>query len=148
MNEYRAMQNRHQQEVHAFPLGYAFGNQQFTEMMAQWGLDANKKEDLAQVSSLFSGAYILKKDVPAYRDMCRRHREEHEAAIAADLTGEGYIYQMFLCELNDHEYGYTRDTEDALTVLGYTAQDVLSNPRLKRGIEKAVTQIVKKEDKS
>lgn len=147
MDEYRAMQKRHQQEVHAFPLGYAFGSQQFKEMMAKWGLNADKKGDLAQVSSLFGGAYILKKDVPAYSDMCRRHREEHEAAIAADLTGEGYIYQMFLCELEGHEYGYTRDTEDALTVLGYTAQDVLSDPRLKHGIEKAVAQIVKNKKK-
>ena len=48
MNEYRAMKKRHQQEVHAFPLGYAFGNQQFKELMSKWGLDADKKEDLAQ----------------------------------------------------------------------------------------------------
>lgn len=146
MNEYKAMKERHQQEVHAFPLGYAFGNRQFKELMSKWGLDADKKEDLAQVSSLFGGAYILKKDIPAYRDMCRRHQEERKAAIAADQTGDGYIYQMFLCELEDHEYGYTRDTEDALTVLGYTAQDVLGDPRLKHGIEKAVTQIVKSEE--
>ena len=91
MNEYKAMKERHQQEVYAFPLGYAFGNQQFKELMEKWGLDADKKEDLAQVSSLFGGAYILKKDIPAYRDMCRRHREEREAAIAADQTGDGYI---------------------------------------------------------
>ena len=145
MNEYRAMKKRHQQEVHAFPLGYAFGNQQFKELMSKWGLDADKKEDLAQVSSLFVGAYILKKDIPAYRDMCHRHQEEREAAIAADQTGDGYIYQMFLCELEDHEYGYTRDTEDALTILGYTIQDVLGDPRLKHGIEKAEAKIIKSE---
>lgn len=38
-------------------------------------------------------------------------------------------------------YGYTRDTEDTLYALGYTADEVLGNPRLKRGIEKAVTEI-------
>jgi len=26
MNEYIAMENRHQQEVNSFPLGFAFGN--------------------------------------------------------------------------------------------------------------------------
>lgn len=36
---------------------------------------------------------------------------------------------------------YTRDTEDTLYALGYTADEVLGNPRLKRGIEKAVTEI-------
>ena len=48
---------------------------------------------------------------------------------------------MFLDELDNHEYGYTRDTEDTLYALGYTADEVLENPRLKRGIEKAVTEI-------
>ena len=51
------------------------------------------------------------------------------------------IYEMFLDELDNHEYGYTRDTEDTLYALGYTADEVLGNPRLKRGIEKAVTEI-------
>ena len=62
-------------------------------------------------------------------------------AIAEDETGEGFIYEMFLDELDNHEYGYTRDTEDTLYALGYTADEVLGNPRLKRGIEKAVTEI-------
>ena len=38
-------------------------------------------------------------------------------------------------------YGYTMDTEDTLDALGYTADEVLADPRLKRGIEKAVTEI-------
>jgi len=142
MNEYITMENRHQQEVNAFPLGFAFGNQQFREMMGKWGLDADKNEDLAQITSLPGAAYILKKDVPAYREMCRRHREERAAAIAADQTGDGYIYQMFLCELRNYEYGYTMDDVDALTALGYTEQDISSDPRLKHGLEKAKKQIV------
>lgn len=68
-----------------------------------------------------------------------------EAAIEADKTGEDFIYQMFLYELDNHEYGYTGDTEDTLDALGYTAEEVLGNPRLKRGIEKAVTEIRKRE---
>lgn len=37
------------------------------------------------------------------------------------------------------------DTEDTLDALGYTAEQVLVDPRLKRGIEKAVTEICKRE---
>jgi len=135
---------RQKQEVNNFPLGFAFGNKQFEEMMAKWGLDAKKDSDLAQVAHLFSGAYILKKDVPAYKDMCQRHHEDLEAAIEADETGEGFIYEMFLYELDNHEFGYTMDTEDTLDALGYTAEQVLTDPRLKRGIEKAVTEICKR----
>lgn len=142
MNEYISMENRHQQEVNAFPLGFAFGNQQFREMMGKWGLDADKNEDLTQIASLSGNVYIRKTDVPAYREMCRRHREERAAAIAADQTGDGYIYQMFLCELRNHEYGYTMDAEDALIALGYTEQDISCDPRLKHGFEKAKRQIV------
>lgn len=40
---------------------------------------------------------------------------------------------------------YTRDTEDTLYALGYTADEVLGNPRLKRGIEKAVTEICRRD---
>ena len=39
------------------------------------------------------------------------------AAIAEDKTGDGFLYQMFLCELDNHEYGGTggsKDTADAL----------------------------------
>ncbi len=117
----------------------------FEKMMADWGLDAKKTSDLEQVAHLFSGAYILKKDIPAYEDMCQRHDQEMAAAIKADKTGEGFIYEMFLCELNDHEFGYTGDTTDALVALGYTAEQVVGDPRLKRGIEKAVTEIYKRE---
>lgn len=146
MESYRELRERQQQEVNNFPLGFAFGDKQFEEMMARWGLDAKKDSDLAQVASLFGGAYILKKDVPAYKDMSRRHREELAAAIKADETGEGFIYQMFLQELNDHEFGYTGDTSDALEALGYTAEQVVGDPQLKRGIEKAVTEIYRFEE--
>lgn len=145
MESYKEMMERQQQEVNNFPLGFAFGNKQFEEMMAKWGLDAKKDSDLAQVASLFGGAYILKKDVPAYKDMCRRHHEELAAAIEADETGEGFVYEMFLYEMDNHEFGYTWDTEDTLDALGYTAEQVLGDPKLKRGIEKAATEIYKRE---
>lgn len=145
MESYKEMMERQQQEVNNFPLGFAFGNKQFEEMMAKWGLDAKKDSDLARVAHLFAGAYILKKDVPAYKDLHRRHHDEMAAAIEADETGEGFIYEMFLYELDNHEFGYTMDTEDTLDALGYTAEQVLADPRLKRGIEKAVTEICKRE---
>jgi len=67
------------------------------------------------------------------------------AAIAEDKTGDSFICQMFLCELKNHEYGYTGDTEDALNALCYTADKVLEDSRLKHGLEKAITKICKKQ---
>lgn len=67
-------------------------------------------------------------------------------AIADDETGEGFIFEMFLYELDNHEYGYTGETEGALDALGYTADEVLENPKLKRGLGKAVQFIRDREN--
>ena len=94
---------------------------------------------------LFRSGFYKRADSALIRDTFARHETELAEAIAADATGEGFIYEMFLYELDNHEYGYTRDTEDTLDALGYTAEQVLNDPRLKRGIEKAVTEICRRE---
>lgn len=143
MNEYAELRQRQQAEFDALPLGFAFSQKQFNEMMAGWGLDPEK--DLDKILSIPGGGYVQKKDAALLHQTAERHNAEMAAAIAGDTTGEGFIYQMFLYELDNHEYGYTRDTEDTLDALDYTAEEVLGNPRLKRGIEKAVTEICKRE---
>lgn len=143
MNKYAELRNRQQEEFNALPLGFAFGDKQFEEMMKKWGLDPEK--DLDKIYSVGYGGYIQKKDAELLHKTRERHDAEMEAAIEADKTGEDFIYQMFLYELDNHEYGYTGDTEDTLDALGYTAEEVLGDPRLKRGIEKAVTEICRRE---
>ena len=142
MNRYTHLRQRQQEEFNALPLGFAFGRKQFDRMMEDWGLDPEK--DLGKICSIGAGGYVQKKDVGLLRQASERHREELAAAIAEDETGDGFIFEMFLCELDNHEYGYTQDTEDALDALGYTAEEVLGDPRLKRGIEKAAAEILRK----
>ena len=143
MNKYAELRQRQQQEVNALPIGFAFGNRQFEEMMRGWGLDPEK--DLDKIYRLGrTGGYYKKTDAQLIHDTFSRHDAELQAAIAEDKTGEGFIYEMFLCELDNHEYGYTMDTEETLDTLGYTADEVLADPRPKRGIEKAVTEICRR----
>lgn len=144
MNRYAELRERQQKEFNALPLGFAFSRKQFDEMMQEWGLDPEK--DLDKLLRIPGGGYIQKKDADLLHQTTERHSAEMATAIAEDKTGEGFIYEMFLYELDNHEYGYTRDTEDTLDALGYTAEEVLGNHRLKRGIEKAVTEIVRRED--
>lgn len=144
MNQYTALRQRQQEEFNALPLGFAFGQKQFNEMMQRWGLDPDK--DLDKILSIGAGGYIQKKDADLLHQTQERHAAEMAAAIAEDQTGAGFIYEMFLCELDNHEYGYTRDTEDTLDALGYTAKEVIDNPRLKRGLEKAITEICGREE--
>lgn len=137
-NRYKELRERQQKEFDDLPLGFAFGDKQFEEMMKGWGLDAKKDEDLAKIYSIGYGGYIQKKDSLLLHETRDRHDKEMKDAIAADETGEGFIFEMFLYELDNHEYGYTGDPEGALDALGYTADEVLKDPKLKRGLEKAV----------
>ena len=143
MNKYSELRQKQQEEFNALPLGFAFSQKQFDEMMRGWGL--NPEKDLDKILRIPGGGYVQKKDADLLHKTRERHDAEMAAAIAEDTTGEGFIYQMFLYELDNHEYGYTRDTEDTLDALGYTAEEVLGDPRLKRGIEKAVTEICRRE---
>lgn len=139
MNRYAEMRQRQQEEFNALPLRFAFGQEQFNEMMEKWGL--NPEKDCDKILSIGYGGYVQKKDAELLHQTQARHDAEMEKAVAEDETGEGFIYEMFLNELADHEYGYTRDTEDTLDALGYTAEEVLSDPRLKHGFEKAIARI-------
>lgn len=143
MNKYSELRQRQQQEFNALPLGFAFSQKQFGEMMEEWGLDPEK--DLDKIYRIPGGGYVQKKDADLLHQTTERHSAEMAAAIAEDKTGDDFIYQMFLAELADHEYGYTGDSEDTLDALGYTAEEILGDPCLKRGIEKAVTEICKRE---
>ena len=140
MNRYEDLKQRQQQEFSAFPMQYAFSNRQFAEGMAALGLEPT---DTDKVYKAPGGGFYRKEDGPRLKEMMDRFDRELQSAIAADETGDGFIYEMFLAELNNHEFGYTMDTEEALDALGYTAEEVLGDPRLKRGIEKAATEICK-----
>ncbi len=138
MNRYAALRERQQEEFNALPLGFAFSQKQFNSMMMEWGLDPEK--DVDKIYRI-PGGYVQKKDVDLLHQTMERHDAEMAAAIEGDQTGEDFIYEMFLYELDNHEYGYTMDTEDTLDALGYTAAQVLGDPRLKRGLEKAAAEI-------
>lgn len=142
MNKYTELKQRQQKEFNVFPMQYAFSDRQFVEGMAALGLTP---EDTDKIYKAPGGGFYRKEDSQRLRDMLDRFSRELSEAIAEDTTGEGFIYEMFLTELDDHEFGYTMDTEETLDALGYTAEEVLSDPRLKRGLEKAVTEICKRE---
>ena len=138
MHRYMELKQRQQAEFNAFPMQFAFSERQFAEGMAALGLEPT---DTDKIYSAPGGGFYRREDSQRLKDMTDRFDRELAGAIAADKTGEGFIYEMFLCELDDHEYGYTGDTTDALRALGYTAAEVLENPQLKRGFEKAVAEI-------
>ena len=141
VNRYMELKRRQQEEFNALPLGFAFSQKQFDEMMKGWGLNPDKDTD--KIYHVGGGGYIQKKDAELLHRTREWHDVELEAAIAGDTTGEGFIRDMFLQELVDHEFGYTMELDSTLDALGYRADDINGDKRLLHGLEKAITDILK-----
>lgn len=118
---------------------FAFSQEQFNEVMKEWGL--HPKKDLDKIARIPFGGFIQKKDAPLMHETFARHHKELQAAMDADPTGEGFIKDMFLCELENHGFNYTGTAEDALDVLGLSFEDVAADPRLARGLELAEQEL-------
>ena len=144
MESYRELRDRQQKEFNELPLGFAFSDKQFDEMMGKWGLDPEK--DLDKIYRIPGGGFIQKKDCADFHEVVKRQDAEMEAAKASDQDGTGFLYQMFLFELDNHEYGYTGEYEDALESLGLTMKDVHKSVRLTRALEKAAKEIREREE--
>lgn len=134
MNTYKQLKDKHQKEMDAFPLGAAFSNEQFEKMMQGWGLTAN---DTDKICSLGAGCFIRKSDKETFFNMLKRFEDETQAAIAADKTGDGFIYDMFYYELANHEYCITYEYDETFDALGLTAEQVNADKRLLHGLNKA-----------
>jgi hypothetical protein len=137
MNEYLKLKERQEKETNAMPIFWAFSDKQFKEGMKSFGLDPEK--DLDKIYSIPGGGYQKKTDAKALRDQFTRHEKEMADAIAADKTGEGFIFEMFDYELGNHEYVYTCDISDTLDALGLTIEDLAKNPALRAGLKAART---------
>ena len=142
MNKYEEIKNKHQKRVNEFPIGFAFSNQQFKEMMEKWGL---KETDIDKILTIGAGGFIRKSDLNEYNRMWKEIRKEHNDLMEQDKTGDGYIKDMFVYELENHEYSYTRELKDTLDYLELTYTQVMKNPALKHGLELAQKEILNNE---
>ena len=70
-------------------------------------------------------------------------RKYSEKKIIADKTGEGYIFQMFYNELKKIKRRPIEmvETDEVLTALGYTLEDLQNNKALQAGLQMAVNAL-------
>lgn len=94
---YKELKNRHQEEVNNFPLGFAFSNEQFREMMNKWGLTEN---DTDKIYSIGGGGFVQKKDSDAMDEMFTKHTKEMNDAMKDPRFAEDAFYY----EMLNHEY--------------------------------------------
>ena len=142
MNRYADLKQRQQQEFGTFPMQYAFSNQQFAEGMAALGL---KPADTDKIYKVPGGGFYRREDGSRLKTMMDRFDQELHEAVAGDKTGDDFIYEMFLYELENYEYGCTMDLSETLDALGYTPEDIQADPRLSHGLERARLEILERE---
>ena len=141
MSSYSDLLNRHQREVNAFPIKWAFSDSQFTQAMRELGLDPS---DIGAIIGIGGGGFMRKSDNEAFHAMLERHQQERAEAIASDKDGTGYLYEMFLYELGNHEYIYTYDPDETFEACGVTAEQVESNPIMKHAFANAKRDYLEK----
>lgn len=134
-NSYEELKAKRQAEFNTFPLGFAFSQKQFEEMMLEWGLQI---DDYDKIYSLPGGGFLRKSDEAAFDEMIERLDKAHEEAMANDKDGTGYIYDMFSTELADHEYGYTYELDETLDALNLTLDQIKKRKNLRAGLNKAL----------
>ena len=101
MNAYAEMKARHQERVNALPLKFAFGMNQFREMMESWGLTENDTDRIYKMGG--TGGFYLREDSKLIFTTLEENEIEMQAAIRNDLDGSGFIRDMFSYELANHE---------------------------------------------
>ena len=129
MNRYADLKQRQQQEFGTFP-------------MAALGL---KPADTDKIYKVPGGGFYRREDGSRLKTMMDRFDQELNEAVAGDKTGDGFIYEMFLYELENYEYGCTMDLSETLDALGYTPEDIQADPRLSHGLERARLEILGRE---
>lgn len=139
MNRYADLKQRQQQEFDAFPIQFAFSDRQFAEGMAALGLQPT---DTDKIYKAPGGGFYRREDSQRLYDMMERFDREMQEAVAEDKTGDGFIYEMFLHELGNHEYGVTIDLSETLDALDFTPEAIRADPRLSHGLEKARQKIL------
>lgn len=102
-----------------------------------------KENELNQIVSIGVGGYIRKTDVKKFNKMFEKRKQEFKNAIRSDLTGKGFIKQMFRYELAKNEYCFTRDLTDTLEALYLTMEDINSSKALKNGLKIAESEYLK-----
>lgn len=139
-NAYAEMKKRQQERVNALPLMFAFSQQQFNEGMEKLGLEPT---DTHLITSIGAGGFIRKADLAHFHDTMEALSIEAQAAIDEDTDGTGFIKDMFLYELANHEYCITYDLEPTLDALNLTEDQVLSNPKLLNGLKLATAEYLR-----
>lgn len=142
-NTYTDMQVAHENDINNFPFIFifAFNSDEFIKKMSEeikkrkpqctgiTTIDGIRKH----VKSVIGGGYIFKEDENAMNEMFELHYKERKLFTESEKN----LVEMILYEMNNHEYGYTRDPYDTLMCLGKTYDDLETDEKFSSAWNKA-----------
>jgi len=141
VNQYEELIKNKEQEQNKYPFIFS----DLDEMEKELAKRNINKEDIKYYFSE-NHFYIIQRHVDKFNEIAEKYEKEIEKRIEQDLTGEGFIKDMFKTQLKNYEYGYTLEVDDAIERLGFTLEEIDGNARLKNGLELAKREILKEEE--
>lgn len=126
---YRELFDKQQQELSDFPIAYAFNKQQLEEALVKLGA-----KDVSEcVTYLDMGDVMKKTDVPAFKEMLKRHRKEMLEAIG----DPEFAYEAFLYEMDNHEYAINWSGDEDVLGCFYLNPKMLKEMKLEDAYNRA-----------
>ena len=117
MNKYLKLKKKHEKELNEFPIRFAFGNEQFKEMMKNFGLTEN---DTDKIVSIGFGGYVKKENLKAMEELFKNQADEMKQAFNDDE----FLESAFNYEMGNHEYIITYDKADVFRALGLSIKSL------------------------
>ncbi len=109
---YLQAKKKNEQELNAFPMGFAFSKEQFVKACEKLGVDPDDAKN--ELVGIPGGGFIRREDKSDFIDMLKRHRERIENV----LKDPEQLIKAFIYELGNHEYCITGDREESFEALG------------------------------
>ena len=114
---YHELTEKHSKELNAFPMKFAFSNEQMEKAIAELGV---KKEEMKEkLLAIPGGGMIRKSDGKAFTEMFDRHNKE----LADAQKDDEFLIKAIEYELGNHEYIITYDPEDTIECLSLDMAD-------------------------
>lgn len=137
---YKQYKENRQKDFNKLPIYWAFGEQQFKELLQKLNLK-DTLEDLKKLVNIGCGGLMLKSDLP----LLKNHNQTYSSdTLIFWLTHNfKFAYDALFYEMNNHEYYYTYDITDTLESLDLTFEYVEKNAYLKLAYLRAKKDYIK-----
>ena len=133
---YQEFKKQRQEAYNALPVKYAFSNEQFKEMMEEWGLTEKDTDKIYKLGN--TGGFYLKSDAPKIRAWMNDDSDEQLEKLMQD---EEFAVGAYYYEMCNHEFGINWDGKaDVLSACDLNEKQLNSIPELKQAWNAAKKQ--------